>query len=182
MIAREWQAGDITPIVGLLGVLLISPSCYNSHMERVAHISDKELWLEVLSRPYTLDLPFAGADFACVLFATDASLTAEEQFFLCQQLIAAKCRSVLCAGLDSSAWDDAIDYAYIATDENYSPPNETFVMTAWAENQPINEVLWQALHLMDFDDLHFQRLFILIIGDDRETATAIRACLNQLAD
>jgi len=148
-------------------------------MELVTQIDDKEVWLEIFSRPYTLEIPFGGEDFVCVLFANDPSVTPEEQYSQSRELVAAGCKFALCAGINASSWHDAIDDAYLATDENYSPPDETMIMTTWHENESLAEVMWVALHCTDFDDHHFRKLLVLLVGPDSKVEQEVRSYLSK---
>jgi hypothetical protein len=118
-----------------------------------------------------------GKVFVCALFVADPSITDVERMDISRQLVAAGCRYAVCAGLKCSDWDDSIDYAYLETDRNFDPPDETFVMTTWHERDSVAEVLEFALTWTNFDDHTFEHLLVLVLGEDARLEAEIAAVL-----
>jgi hypothetical protein len=141
-------------------------------MERVATAGERQVWLHELARPYRLETPFPGEEYVCILFANDETITPEEQEAISEQLVATGCRYAVCAGHRCSTWDDSVDLAYLATDESFSPPDETFVTTTWHEGEPIEEVLHFGFNLTGA----FTRFLVLLVGPGAEVRRAIPAC------
>lgn len=147
-------------------------------MKRVGRSSDKEIWLDIPERPYHVTAPVAGKPFVCALFIADSDISNSEQMNLSRQLVAAGCRYAVCAGLNCGAWDDSIDIAYLETDPDFDPPDETMVMTTWHEGEPVADVLAFAQEWTNFDNNVFEHLLVLVLGDDRRLRTEIAAALG----
>jgi hypothetical protein len=133
-------------------------------MELLATRVDKQIWFHEFSRPYRLDAPFPGELYVCILFANDETITEEEQAAVSEQLVRTGCRYAVCAGHECSSWDTSVDMAYLATDEHFNPPDETFVLTTWHERDPVEDVILFGLMNTAFGSHDFHRYLILSIG------------------
>jgi hypothetical protein len=127
--------------------------------------------------PYRISSPAPGTPFVCALFVADAGIDDEERMALSRQLVAAGCRYAVCAGIECSRWDDSIDFAYLETDANFDPPDETFVMTTWHEEASVAEVLEFALLHTNFGGHEFKHLLVLVLGEDAVLLAKIRSAL-----
>jgi len=146
-----------------------------SHPRRLLETSLGEVWLAAATRPFRLDSPFDGEDFALLLVVAATDVTPAEQAELASALVARGCRYAVCAGHDASSWDDAIDWAFLETDADYAPPDERFVMTSWHTDQPLADVAWFFLWNTAFDDFEPSRFLALVVGGrdgDRELVAA----------
>lgn len=143
-------------------------------MERIARIGPKEIWLEVLARPYEFQSPFSGQEFVCILMANDSSITPAEQNHISDRIVAEGCRYAVCGGIDCSSSHDAVDWAHLVTDPDYHPPDETFVMTTWHEDESPAEVIWFGLHCTNFDQHDFTRYLLLLLGPDPHLENELR--------
>lgn len=146
-------------------------------MKRIARKEGKDVWLDVPARPYRVAPPVAGKVFVCALFVADPSITDAEQMDISRQIVAAGCRYAVCAGLKCSEWDNSIDLAYLETNPNFDPPDETFVMTTWHEHDSVAEVLEFALTWTNFDDHTFEHVLVLVLGEDARLQADIAAAL-----
>ena len=54
--------------------------------------------------------------------------------------------------------------AYISSDENYDPPDETMVMTSWHDNETVNDIMFFGLNNTNFDYHDFKKYLVLFIG------------------
>jgi hypothetical protein len=133
-------------------------------MQLIATRDEKEVWYQELSRPYGLRVPFPGELYVCILFVHDPAVTQEEQAKLSEQIVQSGCRYAVCAGHACSTWDDSVDLAYLATDPNFAPPEETFVMTTWHEDESIEDVVFYGLMNTMFDDHEFFKYLVLTLG------------------
>lgn len=129
----------------------------------VEHASEVDL--ASLPAPFGLDEPFVG-----VIWDAIGGSTEEERLAFGQKLLAAGCRYAVCGGRDGSAWDDAIDYAFVllTLDVPEAERDARFIMTTWHEGEPVEEVVWFAIHCAHFDDLSFLRWLVVIRGGDEE--------------
>ena len=133
-------------------------------MELLNKKRQKEIWLNQLEKPYNFVSPFDGEAFVCILFNNDPIISNDEQNKISDDLIASNCRYAVCAGYDCSSWDDSIDWAYISTDENYEPPDDSMVMTTWHDDETVNDIMFFGLNNTNFDDHDFHKYLILFIG------------------
>lgn len=103
--------------------------------------------------------------YACMVWASElTSISLKND--VSSALVASGCRYIVAGGLEGTIWDDAGDWAYLATEPNYDPPDETFVMTSWHDDEPMKEVLWFLLNVTNFDDHFFTNYLIIHAGDD----------------
>jgi hypothetical protein len=102
----------------------------------------KEIWFYQIDKPYVFRSPFNGEFFVCFLFNNDSSIPNDDQNQISKDLISSNCRYSVCASYNCSSWDNSIDMAYISTDENYDPPNETMVMTTWHDDETTDDIIF----------------------------------------
>ena len=141
----------------------------------------REVKLVQTARPFEYVSPYPGEEHTLLVCVADATVTSDERARVSAEIVAAKCRYSVCWGYDCSSWDTAIDCAYIETDENFSPPDETFVMTTWHDDEPIEDVIdfwWMNTW---FDDYESIKLAILIIGEQADLLTKLQAITSELA-
>ena len=101
--------------------------------------------------------------YACMVWASEMT-SASFKDDVAQALVASGCRYIVAGGLEGTLWDDAGDWAYLETDPNYDPPDDTSVMTSWHDGEPISEVLEFLLNTTNFDDHAFTTYMILHAG------------------
>ena len=141
----------------------------------------REVKLVQTARPFEYVSPYPGEEHTLLVCVADATVTSDERARVSAEIIAAKCRYAVCWGYDCSSWDTAIDCAYIETDENFSPPDETFVMTTWHDDEPIEDAIdfwWMNTW---FDNYESIKLAILIIGEQADLLTKLQAITSELA-
>jgi hypothetical protein len=109
-------------------------------MEPLHADGGREAWAARLERPFRFDSPFRGKPFVLLLWVLDETVTPEEQSELSAAIVRLGCRYAVCAGHEGSSWDDSIDWAYLETDADFSPPDSEFVMTTWHDDEPIEDV------------------------------------------
>lgn len=146
----------------------------------MATSEDKQVWFHELSRPYRLDAPFPGEVYVCILFANDETITEQEQAAISEQLVGTGCRYAVCARHECSTWDTSVDTAYLATDEHFSPPEETFVMTSWHERESVEDVVFHGLMCTIFDDHNFKRYLVLFIGPRAGLRDQVRRAIQSV--
>lgn len=72
-----------------------------------------------------------------VVLADDVEPAARDS--ISEAIVASGARYVSCWGHECSAWDTSIDLAYIATDSDFNPPENRFVVTTWHEDETLEE-------------------------------------------
>jgi hypothetical protein len=147
-------------------------------VELLASKGNKEVWLLQLDKPYNLESTFVGIDYVCILFNNDQNISNQEQNRISEQLVRSGCKYAVCAGFNCSSWDDSVDWAYLATDDDYDPPDETLVMTSWHEKESISEVIFFGLNGTNFDDHNFEKYLILFVGYKKDLKNEIEKAIQ----
>ncbi len=80
--------------------------------------------------------------------------------------IATGCRYVVCGGVESEAWEDAADDAYLAEDSPEPVSDELFVMTTSHPGEPADEAAFFFVHNTRFGDHDFAHHPVLMVGED----------------
>ncbi len=141
----------------------------------------REVKLVQTTRPFEYASPYLGEEHTLLVCDADTSVTDAERAKVSTEIIAAKCRYAVCWGHKCSAWDTAIDLAYIETDETFSLPDETFVMTTWHEDESVEDAIdfwWMNTWFGDYESTRFA---VLVIGADTDWFTKIQAITSELA-
>lgn len=89
------------------------------------------------SHPYAFAAPPISGAFALLLVITSENVTREEQAAISSAIVASGARWVAAWGHQCSTWDDSVDGAYLETDPDFNPPDETMVITTWHENESV---------------------------------------------
>lgn len=118
-----------------------------------------------IKRPYGFTSPFKGAEFAVLIYIVDENLTKEEQETLSDQIVASGCRYAVCAGHNSSSWDDSIDMADIKRNGG-EVRDENLVMTTWHDDESLEDIVFFFLNNTSFGNFIADCLTVLVIGDD----------------
>jgi hypothetical protein len=147
-------------------------------MDRLTQSSDCDVWVARVDRPFQFTSPFAGQDCAVLLLAADPAITPEERAAVSAELVRQGCRYAVCAGHQCSAWDDAIDWAFLATSPTFTPPDERFVMTTWHSDDPLEDVVEFFRWNTTFDDFIPTRFLALILGGEADVEEQVRSTLR----
>ena len=141
----------------------------------------REVKLVHTTRPFQYASPFPGEEHTLLICIVDESVKEAERAKVSTEIVAAKCRDAVCWGYECSAWDTAIDWAYLETDKNFNLPDETFVMTTWHDDEPVEDAIdfwWMNTW---FDDYQSTKFAVLFVGEDAELSTKIKASTSDLA-
>lgn len=144
----------------------------------IADISEYDLWLEQLARPFWFSSPFGGQDFALLLVIADSAITDEDRNALSKEIVHQGCRYAVCTGAQCSQWDDSIDLAFLATSPDFVPSDERFVMTTWHEDEPLEDVIHFFRTRTAFDNFTPNHFLVLILGGDDQTKQAVSSALE----
>ncbi len=134
-------------------------------MNLIARIEEKEVWFQESIKPYDFTSPFNGEDFVCLIFNNDQCISTEDQYLISKKIVNSGCRNAVCAGYNCSTWDDSIDEEYLATDVNFDPPESTFIMTTWHENDSVEDIIFHTLNCTNFDQHKFNKYLIFFVGE-----------------
>lgn len=143
-------------------------------------MSRREVRIVQTTRPFEYQSPFPHEEHTVIVCVLDDSVTAEEQARISEQIVASKCRYAVCWGSDCSAWDTAIDCAYIAADRDLH--DETFVMTTWHENDSIEDTMEFWWMNTSFGNYEATRFAVLIIGDKIGFKQRLEHLTSEIAD
>lgn len=146
-------------------------------VERIAQTDGYDLWFHRIDRPYSFSSPFGGAEFVLILVVADPMVTGAERWAVSEQIIRANCRYAVCNGHDCSRWDDSIDEAFVASDPNFSPPDERSVMTTWHDDESLDDVAFFFRMNTSFDSFTAERFLVLQLGGCKPDEDAIRSAV-----
>jgi len=147
-------------------------------MLQITKTDKHDLWISQRERPFLFSTPFGGEDFVLLLVVADPTITDDERDAVSTEIVRQGCRYAVCTGHQCSRWDDSIDFAFLATSPDFSPPDEKFVMTTWHESEPLDEVAHYFRWNTTFDQYIPEHYLVLILGGDADTARQIRSAVE----
>jgi hypothetical protein len=109
-------------------------------VERLLDTSRGDVWVAHLLGSNFFETPWDGAEFALMLVVADEGVSKDDRNAWCSQIVARGCRYAVCTGLGRETWHDTLDESYVASDPNFHPPPERFMMTTWHENESLEDV------------------------------------------
>lgn len=127
-----------------------------------------------LARPYSFTSPVPGKEYAAWIVSNDTSITGDEFMSIARQLVGSGCRYAIASGHESSLWDEAVDYAYLETC-NYEPRDEGFVMTAWEEEDSMEDIAHGFVWCTRFDEWEPKEWVIVAVGHGPDGPAAVEA-------
>ncbi|MBI2332926.1 MAG: hypothetical protein HYU84_12340 [Chloroflexi bacterium] len=142
-------------------------------------MNEKNISTVTLRSPFDVSSIKIQAPYACLVYSTK-DVKKEEMEKVSNWIISSGCRYAVCAGTNCSQWHDAIDWAYIASDPNYSPPESRFVMTSWHEKESLEEIVWFWLMCTVCDDDIFENYLLLIIGESEGLEEEMIKTINEI--
>lgn len=93
--------------------------------------------------------------FKCVVII-ESIPTPEWQAKVSEWLVTSGCFFMMAWGIESSSWDDSVDDANLEIFNYEDIPDESFVMTTWHPDEPLEEVFWfcknaaqHGIHILD---------------------------------
>jgi hypothetical protein len=95
-----------------------------------------------------------------LLISNDPEITNDQMNRLSDAIASSPVKSVAAWGAKCSLWDDAIDWAVIASFPD-GIPEERQIMTTWHEDDELPDVLNYLTHVGDDDE----RVHVLIVGN-----------------
>ncbi len=100
----------------------------------------------------------------------NSSVTGEWRNEVSKWLVDNGCLYMMAWGIDCSLWDDSVDSANLAAFNFAEIPDDSFVMTTWHDKEPLEDVLWFALHAADHPTVKLDQLLLIDISrKDRQT-------------
>ena len=100
----------------------------------------------------------------------DGAYSPEWQDEASDWLVRSGCLYMMAWGENCSSWDDSVDFANIRKFDFQEIPDESFVMTTWHDNEPLEEVFWFAGFCAHQGDVELDSTLIVHVGRaDRST-------------
>ena len=120
--------------------------------------------------------------FNAVVVVTTA-VSEDWQGLVSDWLVRSGCLYMMAWGVECSSWDDSVDYATLSLHDFKDIPPESFVMTTWHEDDPLEEAFWYALFVgnLTYGDKLLDLTLILDIGD-KERGAELLALFDQSRD
>lgn len=105
----------------------------------------------------------ARAPFKAVLVLEQA-VSDDWQDRVSEWLIRSGCLYMMAWGVESSSWDDTVDWANHKVTGLDDIPDDLFVMTTWHECEPLAETFWYAGNVAHHPTVSLDHLAIIDIG------------------
>ena len=125
-------------------------------------VNGREFYSLVVEQTEDFALPFEQAPYPCLMWASKPT-TPEFKAELARRLIESDCRYAVCGGTEHEEWEDAVDVEYVASDPDFDPPEERFVMTSSHEDGA-DDTAFFFVHCTNFDEHDFRRYLVLLVG------------------
>lgn len=113
-----------------------------------------------LPRNVPFSIPKEMSEFKCLILI-EREVGEEYRDEISRVLVKAGCLYALAWGIECSAWDDSIDWAYIQFHEFDDCPEEQFVTTTWHEDETLEEVVEFAKHCNAYDHPELKNTLVL---------------------
>ena len=123
------------------------------------------VWLTKIQQSDPFNSPCPGEEFAALIVVYDSQVSHDNRSAITDALIKQGCRYGVCLGYDCSGWDDSLDWSYIFSDPDFSPPNDRFVMSTWHEDEPLEDTIFHFLKCTKFDAFSPRNFVVAIIGE-----------------
>lgn len=136
-------------------------------MSPVLEIDGRQVWSLTIRKASEFDLPLPQHPYPCLIWS-EMETSSDFKLELSKKLIKTDCRYIVAGGIECSLWDDAGDFAFIASNDDYDPPDEQFVMTSWHEGESLVEVVRFFALNTNFDRHDFRHFLIVHIGESQE--------------
>lgn len=152
-------------------------------MQRIATVGDRSFHLLRQPAPTPLAESFDGATFACLIWDCGGPRTVEERTALVSKSIEQGCRYFVCAGHDASAWENAIDDAFVQMTVGLpeSEIDRRMVMTTAHDGEWPDEVAFFFANCVSLENVPLERFLVLIIGTDDLMSERVCSALRENA-
>lgn len=99
----------------------------------------------------------------------EAAVSSEWQALVSDWLVKTGCLYMMAWGTKCSTWDDSVDIANLEQFDFGEIPDDSFVMTTWHADEPLNEVFWFSKNNAFHPTVDLKRTVLLHIAEvDRE--------------
>ena len=94
-------------------------------------------------------------------------------------LVKAGCVYALAWGLDSSAWDNAVDWAFLEHYDYCEYPEDKFVMTTWHDDETLEETVKFAKNCTNYSGVKLDDILVLDIAKHERRDVVEKLYLRQ---
>ncbi|WP_171054031.1 DUF7684 family protein [Arenibacterium halophilum] len=98
--------------------------------------------------------------FKCLILI-EREVGEDYRYLVSKALVEAGCLYSLAWGIDCSAWDDSVDWAFLEAYDFKAFPEEKFVMTTWHENESLAETVAFAKHCTKYSEVKLEDILVL---------------------
>ncbi len=105
-------------------------------------------------------------------------VTAEWRNLVSDWLVRSGCLYMMAWGHECSLWDDSVDYSMIAAHNLCETPDDSFVMTTWHDDDPLEEVFWYSENCAYHPTIDLARTIIIDIASSDRSAELLQAYLT----
>lgn len=96
----------------------------------------------------------------------EAEIPDEWQARVSDWIVRSGCLYMMAWGINSSSWDDSVDWANIDQFGTDSIPEASFVVTTWHDDEPLEEVFWYSKNCAFHSVVNLERTIILHISKE----------------
>ena len=158
-------------------------ACCYARLRRVVNLSFERASIasfcsRQLGTPSALgDAPFAGLQFACLLWNHGTGRDVDAATALLSSLIDGGCRYFVCGGLDGEWWHDLVDELIVSRygDCTGDGRERNHVMTTWHTGESPDDVAFFFVFNTSFDEIRFGCFLVLHLGDGSDVDGVDRA-------
>jgi len=112
-----------------------------------------------IAGPEDFSSPFPGALFPCLIWDHDGRFNDAERSAVARALLLAGCRYAVCGGKHSDAWEDAVDWEFVAQHPGRWR-DEELVMTTSHKGERPDDVAFHLVRLTNC--LHDLQLYLIL--------------------
>jgi hypothetical protein len=111
--------------------------------------------------------------FKCVVIIEEL-ISTEEQKNISRWLVNSGCLYMMAWGVESSSWDDSVDYANLELFDYEDIPDEYLVMTTWHEHESLKDVFWFCKNSVQHEIYILENVLILHITNQNRCEETLR--------
>jgi len=115
-----------------------------------------------------VSLPMEMNKFKCLLLI-ERDVGSEYRHQVSAALVAAGCLYTLAWGRDGSAWDEAVDWAFLEHYDFGEYPEDAFVMTTWHEDEALEDTMCFAKHCTQYSNVQIDDILVLDFVDQERS-------------
>lgn len=112
----------------------------------------------------SISVPREMNKFKCLILI-EREIGADYRYEVSKALVKAGCLYSLAWGIDCSAWDDSVDWAFLEA-RDVDCPDEEFVRTTWHDDETLEETVEFARHCTDHSAVKLDDILVLHFSNE----------------